>query len=195
MDNAGLWLLGPAWPPQALNSAFKNGHLSTASSTCSLSPTSSGSRFRSALLPLGPDLHARCSTSGDPCSGVTAAPNQPNLLPTPGLSAHAAHPTCSPNSPHHSELKMSTTCLGPSLPPLPGLCAGPFTIYRQAFQVAHMVENLPAAREIWVQCLGGEDPLEEGMQPTPLFLPGESHGQRSPAGYSLWGRKESDTTE
>ena len=92
MDNAGLWLLGPAWPPQALNSAFKNGHLSTASSTCSLSPTSSGSRFRSALLPLGPDLHARCSTSGDPCSGVTAAPNQPNLLPTPGLSAHAAHP-------------------------------------------------------------------------------------------------------
>lgn len=40
MDNAGLWLLGPAWPPQALNSAFKNGHLSTASSTCSLSHTS-----------------------------------------------------------------------------------------------------------------------------------------------------------
>ena len=32
-------------------------------------------------------------------------------------------------------------------------------------------------------------------QPTPIFLPGESHGQRSLAGYSLWGRKESDTTE
>ena len=27
------------------------------------------------------------------------------------------------------------------------------------------------------------------------FLPGESHGQRSLAGYSLWGLKESDTTE
>ena len=26
---------------------------------------------------------------------------------------------------------------------------------------------------------GREDPLEEGMQPTPVFLPGESHGQRS----------------
>ena len=29
----------------------------------------------------------------------------------------------------------------------------------------------------------------------PLHLPGESHGQRSLAGYSLWGGKESDTTE
>ena len=32
-------------------------------------------------------------------------------------------------------------------------------------------------------------------QPTPVFLPGEYHGQRSLAGYSPWGRKESDTTE
>ena len=32
-------------------------------------------------------------------------------------------------------------------------------------------------------------------QPTLVFLPGESHGQRSLAGYSSWGRKESDTTE
>ena len=32
-------------------------------------------------------------------------------------------------------------------------------------------------------------------QPTPVFLPGESHGQRRLAGYSPWGRKESDVTE
>ena len=32
-------------------------------------------------------------------------------------------------------------------------------------------------------------------QPTPIFLPGESHGQRSLVGYSSRGRKESDTTE
>ena len=32
-------------------------------------------------------------------------------------------------------------------------------------------------------------------QSTPVFLPGESHGERSLAGYSPWGRKESDTTE
>ena len=32
-------------------------------------------------------------------------------------------------------------------------------------------------------------------QPTPVFLPGESHGQRSLVGYCPWGRKESDITE
>ena len=32
-------------------------------------------------------------------------------------------------------------------------------------------------------------------QPTPVFLPGESHGQRSLAGYGPQGCKESDTTE
>ena len=31
--------------------------------------------------------------------------------------------------------------------------------------------------------------------PAPVFLPGEPHGQRSLEGYSLWGRKESATTE
>ena len=32
-------------------------------------------------------------------------------------------------------------------------------------------------------------------QPSPVFLPGESHGQRSLGGYSAWGRRESDMTE
>ena len=45
-----------------------------------------------------------------------------------------------------------------------------------------------------VQSLGQEDLLEEEMQPTPVFLPGKSHGQRSLAGYSLWGRKELNMT-
>ena len=44
--------------------------------------------------------------------------------------------------------------------------------------------------------LGWEDPLERRKwQPTPVFLPGKSHGQGSLAGYNSWGRKESDTTE
>ena len=50
-------------------------------------------------------------------------------------------------------------------------------------------------QETWVQSLGWEDPLEEGMLPTPLFLPGEFHGQRSLVGYSPWGHKESAMTE
>ena len=38
-------------------------------------------------------------------------------------------------------------------------------------------------------------PWRKKWQPTSVLLPGESHGQRSMAGYSQWGRKESDTTE
>ena len=36
---------------------------------------------------------------------------------------------------------------------------------------------------------GSGDPLEKEMAPTPVFLPGESHGQKSLAGYSPWGCK------
>ena len=39
------------------------------------------------------------------------------------------------------------------------------------------------------------DPWRTKWQPTSIFLPGESHGQRNLVGYSPWGRKESDTTE
>ena len=38
-------------------------------------------------------------------------------------------------------------------------------------------------------------PWRRKWQPTPVFLPGKSHGWRSLVGYSLWGSKESDTTE
>src|SRR5574340_1103377 len=41
----------------------------------------------------------------------------------------------------------------------------------------------------------GKIPWRREWLLTPVFLPGESHGQRSLAGYSPWGCKESDTTE
>ena len=47
----------------------------------------------------------------------------------------------------------------------------------------------------WIQSLGWEDPLEKGRQPTPVFLPGESYGERNLAGYSPWGHKEWDVTD
>ena len=43
--------------------------------------------------------------------------------------------------------------------------------------------------------MGKEDPVEEDMQPSSIFLPGKFHGQRGLAGYSPRGRKESDMTE
>jgi len=62
--------------------------------------------------------------------------------------------------------------------------------------MAQTVKNLPAMQETQIQSLGQEDPLEEKMaKPTPVFLPGELHGQRSLAGYSPWGRKELDTNK
>ena len=46
-----------------------------------------------------------------------------------------------------------------------------------------MVKNLPAVWETWVHSLGWEDPLEEGLQPTPVFFPAESDRQKSVVGY------------
>ena len=37
-------------------------------------------------------------------------------------------------------------------------------------------------------------PWRRKWQPTPVFLPGKSHGQRGLAGYSSWGREDLDTT-
>ena len=50
-------------------------------------------------------------------------------------------------------------------------------------------------QETQVQSLGQEDPWRRKWQPTPVFLPWESHGQRSLVGCSLKDRKELDTTE
>ena len=57
---------------------------------------------------------------------------------------------------------------------------------------------LPAiqeTQETWVPSLGREDPLEKEMEHTPVFLPEEFHGQKSLAGYRLWGHKEWEKTE
>ena len=66
-------------------------------------------------------------------------------------------------------------------------------------QVALVIKNLPAdAGDVrdsgfdpWVRKI----PWRRKWQPTPVFLPGKSHRQRSLAGYSPWGPKESDTSE
>ena len=58
-----------------------------------------------------------------------------------------------------------------------------------------MTKNPPVMKETRVQSLGQEDPLEKEWPPTPVFLPGESHGQRSPVSYSPWDHKKLDTTE
>ena len=57
------------------------------------------------------------------------------------------------------------------------------------------VKNLPAMQETWVRSLVGKIPWRREWQPTPVFLLGKFHGQRSLVGYSPSGCKELDTTE
>ena len=57
-----------------------------------------------------------------------------------------------------------------------------------AFLVAQVIKNPPAMQETWVRSLGREDPLwRRKWQPTPVFLPRESHGQMSQTGYTVHG--------
>ena len=69
--------------------------------------------------------------------------------------------------------------------------------HKWASQVTLVVKNLPAiAGDVtqghpWARKI----PWRRAWQPTPAFLPGESQGQRSLAGYSPRGHKESDRTE
>ena len=64
--------------------------------------------------------------------------------------------------------------------------------------MAQTINNSPVMRETWRP---GFDPWvgkilwRKEWRPTPVFLPGESHGQRSLVGYNPRGCKESDTTE
>ena len=70
--------------------------------------------------------------------------------------------------------------------------------YMWVSEVALVVKNLPANAEDlrcgidpWVRKI----PWRKVWQPTPVFLPGESHRQRNLVGYSPWGHKELDMTE
>ena len=73
-----------------------------------------------------------------------------------------------------------------------------FRELERASLVDQWVKNLPAMQEIQemkVLSLGQKIPWKRAWQPTPVFLPGESHGQRSLSGYSQSGHKGLDTTE
>ena len=76
------------------------------------------------------------------------------------------------------------------------LALSPVTfIFTSQFPSGSVVKNLYAKQETEARSLGQEDPLEEDTEPTQVFWPEKSHGQRSLVGYSLKGYKESDTTE
>ena len=55
--------------------------------------------------------------------------------------------------------------------------------------VTQTVKNLLAVQEAWIRSWVGKIPWRREWQPTPVFFPGESHGQRSPMGYSPQGQR------
>ena len=54
-----------------------------------------------------------------------------------------------------------------------------------------MLDGMRCGFDPWVRTI----PWKRKWQPTPVFLPEKSHGQRSLMGYSLWDYKESNTSE
>ena len=129
---------------------------------------------------------------------VTEQCNQPSLrvevgpgtLVWRGLTDQFMKPEVVKVFPYSSVGKESTCNAGdPSSIPKSGRSLGegigyPLQ-YSWASLVVQLVKNLSAMQETWVQSLGLEDPLEEGME--------NPHGQRGLVGYSPCGHKESDT--
>ena len=83
-----------------------------------------------------------------------------------------------------------------------------FCLYMLYFPIGILYKGLPGGasnRELTCRCRRHKRcgfnpqvrkiPWKRAWQPAPVFLPGESHGQRSLVGYSPWGRTESETTE
>ena len=62
-------------------------------------------------------------------------------------------------------------------------------LQQRGFPGGSVVKNLPANAGDSDSTLGREDPLENERQSILVFSRGESHGQRSLAGYTLWGLK------
>ena len=65
-----------------------------------------------------------------------------------------------------------------------------YNIRKEASLVSQTVKNLLQYRRPGFEPRVGKIPWRREWLPTPMFLPGESHGQRSLAGYSSWGCKD-----
>ena len=105
-----------------------------------------------------------------------------------------------------ASVQLREVCTGESLSYLFQIICFPFQciLHRNRLHVQHfigggsVVKNLPAMQELqetrvrsWLRKI----PWRRAWQPTPVFLPGASHGQRSLAGYVPWDGKESDTAK
>ena len=84
---------------------------------------------------------------------------------------------------------MTPTSVGGTVPRKVGPRPNSLPMYSSYLKIGSF-GKLFETRSSWIYGL-----RERAWQPTPVFLPRKSHGQRSLAGYSPWGLKESDKTE
>ena len=160
------------------DSEVQMGFLSLGTPTASKLPPELGDLFLSSaacweeslfalllMIPIEHRIHPPYLGFPGSSAGEESALNAGNLSSIPGLGSYPGEGTCYP-------LQYSWSSL-----------------------VAQMVKNLPATQETWVQFLGWEDPLEEGMATHKYSCLRNPHGQRSLVGYSPQGRKESYMTE
>ena len=123
------------------------------------------------------------------------------LFPVPGtpsrLTGHLSKDTRTAKA--KDPLPFTTLSLTTSFParcqPLPGTLSTYLPISSGVSLGAQMVKNLLAVQETWVQSLGQDDPLEEGMATHPSILAWEIPCVEDLVGYSLWGHRELDMTE
>ena len=111
-----------------------------------------------------------CMRAFSSCGGARAPGTQ-----APGVEAHG-----------HCSTGSEVVACGLQL--LPALAGGFFTSYHWKVSKGPIFFSSSSCSSVWTS-------LRRKWQPTPVFLPGESHGQRSLVGYSPWVRKEADTTE
>jgi len=110
---------------------------------------------------------------------------------------YLCYDTCSPRNSSMNNLKFLDQSRSWGF----SVCLGFFCCFCFAYDVlgaslvAHKVKNLTQCRRPRFDSWVGKIPRRREWQPTPVFLPGESHGQRSLAGYSPCSHTESDTTE
>ena len=140
-----------------------------------------------------------------PAPQLPESPSDPRVRP-PTLRFKAPNSTARPQlstpprkSPPHTCEDTSASAVFCLLVPFPP----PFFLntlilwssVHRGFPGGSVVKNLPAsAGEGQFDPRVGKIPWRRRWQPTPVSLPGEVHGQRSLAGYSPWGHKESNTT-
>ena len=126
-----------------------------------------------------------------PASTVRRLGDSPRgRLPAGGLLLSGAHWLFSVHQTLYSGSRITWWCLCSQLSGPEEVLGEPLSA--RASLVAQTVKNLPI---IQVRPLDQMTPWRRAGQPTPVFLPGEAHGQRSLVGYSLWGCKESGVTE